>query len=204
MRIILACAAALALFLGLVSPADSTTVRRLDLDALVSSADVIVLGVAGAGETVTRGKRLFTRTPLTPERMLKGAVDGPLVIEAAGGRDGVIGQRVAGAVRFVEGEQAIVFLTRLPDGAYRVRGMAQGKLSVVPGVAGGRAIRDLSGLSLVTADGSPVTDVGSSIPLDDVLRELAVRIARDGAEPDGAAPDAPAVPSAPAAGEVAR
>ncbi len=202
MRIIMACAAALALFLGLTTPVDATTIRRLDLDTLVASADVIVLGVAGKGETVTRGKRFVTRTPLTPERIVKGALDGPLVVETAGGRSGVIGQRVAGVARFAEGEQAVVFLTRLPSGAYRVRGMAQGKLTVVPGVSGGRAVRDLSGLRLIGPDGAPVGDAAQTMPLDDFLRDLAVRLARDRVEPGVKPGDA--VPAAPADGEVAR
>lgn len=198
MRIILACAAALVLCVGLAPPADATSIRELDLDTLVETADVILLGTAGASESVTRGKRFVTRTPLTVERVVKGSAPGSVVVETAGGRSGNIGQRVSGTARFADGEQIIVFLTRLESGAYRVRGMSQGKLTVVPGLAGGRVLRDLGGLTLVGADGARAGSDGQAMPLDDFLVDLAVRVTR------AARLEAETLATPPAAGEVAR
>lgn len=192
MRFPWASVAALVLALGLAGPADATTMRALDLDALVGSADVIVFGTAGAGHTVARGKRFVTLTPLVPARVVKGEVSGEVVVETPGGRVGPIGQRVAGSARFAEGERVVVFLTRLEDGRYRVRGMAQGKLTVTEGEGGGRVARDLSGLELVGDGGAVIPADPDGATLDAFLGELARRVA----EPR------PARLPAPAQGEV--
>lgn len=194
---------ALAVALLCAVAAHATTMRKLDLDALVSTADVIALATAGPGESAAVGRRFVTRTPLIAERIIKGAVDGPIVVETPGGSIDGIGQRVAGSARFAEGEQVIVFLTRLDGDRYRVRGMAQGKLRVVPGVAGGRVVRDLSGLALVT-DGAPVEGAVDQLPLDGFLKDLAVRIARDAQPLDEPATVVPSVGAPTVAPEGAR
>lgn len=171
-------AAAAVVLVGLASSAHATSIRQLDLDALVGTADLIVLAVVGPSHSAAIGKRFVTRVELTPERVIKGAVEGPVVVETPGGTMGGIGQRVAGSARFVEGEQVIVFLTRLAEDRYRVRGMAQGKLTVVPGIGGGRVVRDLSGLSLVGDGGEPRAAGVDEMPLDDFVRDLAVRVVR--------------------------
>lgn len=196
MRYLAACA--VALFVGLAPPAGATSIRQLDLDTLVATADLILLGTAGEGQTITRKKRFVTLTPLVPERVVKGAADGSITVETFGGTQGVVGQKVAGTARFVDGEQVVVFLTRLESGHFRVRGMAQGKLTVVPGVAGGRAIRDLGGLRLVGADGATDGHDGQTVPLDVFLRDLAVRVVRD----RGTMPAAPSILTPGATGQV--
>lgn len=165
-------------------PAEATIMRQLDLDTLVSTADLIALATVGEQTAEKRGVRIVTRVELRPERVMKGAAEGPVMVEVMGGTVDGIGQKVAGTARFTAGEQVIVFLVRLPEGdGWRVRGMAQGKLSVVPGLGGGRVVRDLSGLRLVeTGPDGEVKGEGTaveSMPLDAFLRDLAVRIARD-------------------------
>lgn len=170
--------ALVAALVGVPPGAEATTMRKIDLDTLVATADVILLGTVGSSESVAVGARFWTRTTLVPERVVKGAVEGPVVVETAGGVVDGIGQRVAGSAQFTEGEQVVVFLARRPDGRLRVRGMAQGKLRVVPGLAGGRAVRDLSDLRLIADDGAEV-EAADVMPLDAFLKDLAVRVVRD-------------------------
>lgn len=190
--------AALALLLppaALVSadPAAAATVRRLDLAELVRQADLIVLATVQATAPARHGNRILTRATLVIETTLKGTPPDPLVVEVPGGVIGGIGQKVPGAARFEVGEQVIVFLGASDSpGHHAVIGMAQGKLRVVPGLDGGRLVRDLDGLSLVDVAPDGTLD-GAGAPTEVPLTRLVSEIARLRVEvTDGAA-----IPSAP-------
>lgn len=189
------------------APAAAATVRKLDLPELVRVADLIILATVQTTEAVRQGNRIITRATLIPETTLKGTAPTPLIVEVPGGVIGGIGQKVPGAARFEPGEHVIAFLGASDTpGYYAVVGMAQGKLRVVPGLDGGRLVRDLSGLSIVeiAPDGtlSDRVTTPDELPLTRLVAEVARLLPTDPAPTDPAptepAPTEPAKPTDPA------
>ncbi len=136
--------------------ARATTALAQSLEEMAEVADVVAIGTVEAAEPFFRGRRILTRVRVAPLGVLKGAAGDVLWIEAEGGEIDGLGQRVAGAARFVAGERIAVFLEAVPgrgEPVFRVVGMAQGKLRVEAGFGGAEVVRDdLVGLVLVAPD----------------------------------------------------
>jgi hypothetical protein len=71
---------------------------------------------------------------------LRGQANGPVVIDEIGGTGPQTSTWIAGTPRYRANEEVVVFLRRLPSGAYRTHGMAQGHFEVRHGVPGVEAV----------------------------------------------------------------
>jgi hypothetical protein len=124
---------------GLISvPASPSTVMKLTLSQLVKKSDAIVIGTIVAQESMVKGDLVYTRNTASIENTLSGTAAGTVDIVTLGGSRGDgISLFVFGEARFTVGERFIAFLT-LQNGAWRVLGMAQGKMRIEEDEASGR------------------------------------------------------------------
>ena len=115
----------------LAVPVRATTVKRLDLDGLVSTAETIVVGEVLGSETYwTLDRRvILTRHTILVDETLKGAVEETIEVTIVGGTIGDIVLYVAGMPAFTAGERTVLFLES--SSRYRtVVGLGQGKFRV--------------------------------------------------------------------------
>ena len=125
------CFSVLLLLLGSVFSIHATTVKRMDLDQLVSGAQEIVVGRVRDSETYWSGDGRFilTRHTIEVSETLKGVNDGSVEITTIGGTIGDLTLYVAGMPVFELGEETVVFVESA--GPYRtVVGLGQGKFSL--------------------------------------------------------------------------
>lgn len=148
---------------GVAALASATVVVHETLDDMARRVPTIVHGrvarsVAGWNDDKTR---IWTWTELVVTETLKGKHAPLVLVKQPGGEVGPIGQAVAGAATFREGEEVVLFLEPAPDepGAYRVSGLAAGKVAIVPWRGQPAAVRDLKGLAFAAPGGRMVEPV---------------------------------------------
>lgn len=175
---------AMALLLAL--PAGASSALREDLQSLAQGADAVVHGRVLAVTSRWNGDhtRILTDVDVEVVEALKGEPGPRVRITQPGGEVGGLGQHVAGLAAFRTGEEVVVFLGRRggTQGAYAVRGLAQGKFRVERGARGALAVPEAaSDLELVDpATGQP-TASGLRPQRLDALK-AAVRTALKGAK----------------------
>mgnify|MGYP006268513889 CR=1 FL=1 len=139
-------AAALASLL-LAGAAAAAVARPATVEQLSREADAVVQGrvVGMESRWAPDGRHIVTRVTVRVSRVLRGSAGAEVALEVPGGSVGGYGQRVDAAPSFQAGEEAVVFLRRIPGGRSLVHGMAQGKFRV----EGGEARPDLEGWAFV-------------------------------------------------------
>lgn len=183
---------ALALALVLPASALATTVLKMDLEALVGTADAIVVGQVVAQEAVVEEGKVFTVTTIRVDELLKGEsvvrrrADGSgsldevekapetLTIKQIGGRTDSLATYVAGMPSFEVGEEVVLFAERPKQlEHFVVTGLSQGKFHIAlgPDSATKVVVPRLGDVSLVErtqALSPPVSDeqVGTLRPVD--------------------------------------
>ncbi len=127
-------------FLGLTAlPAHATVMVEIPLEQLIGDSDAIVhatvLRTGTQLETFEGHLEPHTIAELRVSDWLKGAGGERLSIDEIGGTVNGSGSWIDGTPRYQDGEEVIVFLRRLPNGAYRTVGMEQGRFDVVHAVS---------------------------------------------------------------------
>ncbi|MCL2011777.1 MAG: hypothetical protein FWG75_03165 [Cystobacterineae bacterium] len=107
----------------------ATVLMALDLDTLTQRADLVMRAEVLSLEAKTRGSpgRILTDVELRMMECWKGSCPDVLTAFVAGGREGVVEQRMSGSAQFMPGEECVVFLKAQGRNRFRVLGMAQGK-----------------------------------------------------------------------------
>jgi hypothetical protein len=156
--------AALALtFAGLLlasGRAHSTTVLWLDDDALIDHADQIVHGevTSATSHWDPVSGRVYTAYTFRSFEVLKGAADqdGEVTFREWGGEIDGVRYLIPGAGRFRPGQEVLAFLGTVDPhtGVGFTAGLAQGKFSVERAGSRARAVRSLTSLVTVEADGA--------------------------------------------------
>ena len=122
------------LALASVAPRADAAMVEQTLQQLTAQADRIVQGsvLATASQWDASHSYIFTTVALRASEVIKGtiAVDSTVLVVVPGGEVGGVGYGVEHAPHFTRGEAAIVFLTDLGDGRFRVTGWEQGKFTV--------------------------------------------------------------------------
>jgi hypothetical protein len=141
--------------------AGATIAVKLDIDALSTTADTIVLGRVASKKARWEGQRIVTDYAVRVAMPVLGAADvgSTVTVQTLGGRVDDLAQVVHGTPGFVVGEDVLLFLqTVKPSSPLRVVGMAQGRFKVERDGAGDLwATQDLTGLGLakvVAVDGN--------------------------------------------------
>lgn len=156
----------LSLFFALLAGvASATVVVHETLDDMARRVPVVVRGTVArsvAGWDDER-RRIWTWTEVVVTDRLKGKVGRVVLVKQPGGEVDGLGQAVAGAAKFREGEDCLLFLDAAPDepGAYRVSGLAAGKVSFTQWKGQAAAIRDTEGLAFAAPAGKLVEPVRS-------------------------------------------
>lgn len=124
-------------FLGLAAlPAHATVMVEIPMEQLIGDAEVIVhatvLRTGTQLETFDGHLEPHTIAELAVLDVLKGGPVQRITIDEIGGTtaDGS-GSWVDGTPRYRDGEEVVVFLRRLPSGAFRTVGMEQGRFDVI-------------------------------------------------------------------------
>jgi len=159
-------ALALALVLLASPEVGATVVLRQTFEEMAADAHLVVRGVAlrSVARWDDRGRRIHTWTELRVTEVLKGEAGGTVLVREAGGVVGAVGQSVAGAAEFREGEQVLLFLVHPGDDPvnYVVSSMAMGKVKLGDaGLGRSRAWRDGRGMGLYEPRGGRVQLVDS-------------------------------------------
>ncbi|MBM4379215.1 MAG: hypothetical protein FJ086_07935 [Deltaproteobacteria bacterium] len=152
---------ALALAVFVTSRAEATVVLQQSFEEMTADAHLVVRGVAlrSASRWDDEGRRINTWTELRVTEVLKGSAGSTVLVRQAGGVVGGVGQSVAGAAEFREGEEVLLFLVHPGDDpkGYVVSSMAMGKVTLSPDAFGKpRAWRDGHGMGLYEPRGGKV------------------------------------------------
>ena len=119
--------------LAAIAPAGATTLRRMDLPELVSSADRIVHARA-IDKTVywdPTGTQIYTDTTFDVVAEAKGLGPSTLTVTLLGGRIDPAEMKEEGAPVFGLGEEVVLFTLQRPDGKNDLVGFTQGVMRVL-------------------------------------------------------------------------
>jgi len=167
----------LLLLAGLLTPARAAVVRHASVEDLAERAVLAVLGtVKGHRATMAPGRGvLWTRHRIRVEKTLIGPPTRKLTVRVAGGRFRRSVSEVRGTAELRDGDRVVLFLWKDDAGEFRILGMAQGAFRV--GEAD-TCTNSLQGLSLVDAEGRPVTARPLRLPLADLQRRVKAALVR--------------------------
>ncbi|MEQ1831712.1 MAG: hypothetical protein ABL977_01570 [Candidatus Eisenbacteria bacterium] len=138
----------------LAVPAHATRLLLLDTPTLAQRSQDIVVGRVLSTRSYwdDRHTRIFTEVVVSVDETLKGSTDanGTLTLTQLGGRVDGARYDVPGSPRFVNGEEALLFVYRGPTGRAQVNGMAQGKFDIITDAESGEKLvqRTLPGLAV--------------------------------------------------------
>ncbi len=177
------------LFLAAVAlpPLSATTVLPIADGALADQASVIAEGTViwagpatAPGHPATAAGRPSTEYRLRVERQVKGEVPGGVAVVRVPGGTAANGMRLKiwGAPEMRIGERALLFLVPNPDGSFGALHLTMGAFHELRSGAGRLAVRNLSEVYQVGAEGSsePVRDLGR---FSNWLADRAAGIERD-------------------------
>jgi len=149
--------------LGAAATCSASVVERMSVEDLSRGSDAIVSGrvVAVSSAWNEARTKIYTFSTVEVTEALKGEPARRIVVKELGGAVGDLAMEASGVARFALGEEVLVFLRRDPDGAYRTRGLAQGKMRLLRETETGRAYadRDLTGLTFAETFERGVTAV---------------------------------------------
>ena len=143
--------------LGIVAaPLFATTVPKMELAQLVTTADSIVQGHVDSVESRWEDKLAYTYVSITVDDPLKGDRRRTVLVRQLGGKIGALNLTVSGMPKFSAGDQVIVFLKSMRNGTFDVVGLNQGKYEIVDDYA----VANVSGLTLLDPKTGQLTDAG--------------------------------------------
>lgn len=101
-------------------------------DRLVKEADVVAVCKVTAATAEWEGpnSRIVTRVTMAVDEYLKGNAGSVITITAPGGEVDGVGEWYSHSPRFVKDEDVVVFAGRDARGDFRIKGGAEGKLSI--------------------------------------------------------------------------
>ncbi len=174
---------AVALALGLATPALATVMVEVPIDDMAFVADAIVVGrvdrVNVRLELSGPEPMPWTVSTIRVERFIHGSGGDEVKIEELGGDFQGTEVRVAGTPEYRAGERVLVFLRRDEAGRYRTYGMAQGKFTLRAAVDGPTlATRDLGDIAFARWGGGAmqVQDLDGPGPQTMAFDALVARI----------------------------
>ncbi len=120
------------LLLWLLPAASSLAAVALQqsVESLARASDAVVRGKVRRHAARWAGGRILTDVEVRVSEVWRGHGPARLTVTVPGGEVGPIGQIVAGAPSFRDGEDVALFLVRGPAGAYGVTGLGLGKFSL--------------------------------------------------------------------------
>lgn len=171
--------------------ADATIAVKLDIDALSTTSDTIVLGQVESKRSQWEGTRIVTDYTVKVTLPVAGAMNlgDKVSVRTLGGRVDDLAQRVYGTAGFAVGEDVLLFLETRAD-TKRVVGMAQGRFKIqrdADGVVW--AGQELNGLGLAEVVGTEGGKLATrmldhpeamKLSLSSLLQQIGVSLAKVG------------------------
>ena len=101
-------------------------------DALAKEAEVVAVGkvTAATAQWDQTKSRIVTRVTMAVGEYLKGGAGSVITVTAPGGEVDGVGEWYSHSARFVKDEDVVVFAGRDAKGDLRIRGGAEGKISI--------------------------------------------------------------------------
>lgn len=157
----------------LVNHVSATVLREVPIEELTTSADVIVVAIAGASRFIgATPDEVRTCTALTVLEQLKGLRTSTVEVCERGGVAGNgLTLHIEGTPQFEAGQSVLVFLSQRADGSFRTRGFSQGIFRITARNGERYAERDLSHVAFAEPSTSVVRE-GRAIPTTGTLRQL--------------------------------
>lgn len=154
----------------------ATTMLPLSIEELIDKSPLIITGEVVSIETYENQENgiIHREVAVIPNEVLKGEIspDIPIIVYVLGGTIGERAVFVPGSPEFEVGEKVLLFLMDHKDGKMWVRGLAQGKFTLIETPEGIKAVRDISDIYLVSRDGKEI-DLKSTYNLNE-LRNLII------------------------------
>lgn len=152
----------------------ATSIPRISFEQLTDASDVIASGRVTRSWTAwdSEHKYIWTHYTLSIAETVKGVHAATVEFAEPGGAVNGVTTTIAGSVRYAIGEDAVIFLSRMPNGYLRTTGWTQGKFSLdstgrLHGVALQTEMPDLktggSGTSLRSLDGMTLGELKTRI-----------------------------------------
>jgi len=130
---------------ALAVPAFASTVKKMDLQELVTVSDSVVQGTVESVETRWEAKSIYTYASIRVDEGIKGGPRRAVLVRQPGGKIGSLNLDAPGTPKFKVGDQVVVFLRDRKDGTFDVVGLSQGKYDVVDNFA----VTNVAGMTLV-------------------------------------------------------
>ncbi len=135
-----------------VGVANSSTVRPVPFDALVSTADTILVGevmnVRSEWETTRDGRAIITLVTFRVADVWKGSLGLVTQLEFLGGTIGQTSMVVSGVPQFAVGQRDVLFVGATVKTVSPIVGLMQGRMKIERDVNGVDRIRAFDGRSL--------------------------------------------------------
>jgi hypothetical protein len=151
--------------IGLLVPAQATTLRRATLQDLISSAQHIFVGQVVATDSRWADKKILTANTIAVSQVLKGAPGESFTLTTLGGRVGAIAQTVPSSPRLQAGQEVLIFAGRA-GGHNLIVYMHQGLFDVVT-EGGVKYVQANAG-----ALGLPAAGEDGLVPLDSFINAI--------------------------------
>jgi len=140
----------------LATPALATTVQKMELPQMVSTADSIVQGRVEAIEGRAENGMVYTYVSVVVDDPIKGDRRRTVLVRQLGGTAGGKTIWVSGMPQFKRGDEVIVFLRNRKDGTFDIVGLNQGKYEILNNYA----VANVSGVSVVDPKTGRMTEAG--------------------------------------------
>jgi hypothetical protein len=108
----------------------ATTLARLSLDQLAAGSDAVARVRFARAESHWENGTIWTVTTFDVVENLKGQLPAEIEVRLPGGRVGHLMSTVDGTPKFHPGNEAVVFLQRLPAGGFTVAGWVEGSFRI--------------------------------------------------------------------------
>ena len=133
------------LVLALATPLLATTIQKMELQQLVTTADSIVQGRVETVEARYEERMIYTYVSVMVDDPLKGDRRRTVLLRHMGGTIGAKTVWIPGMPQFKPSEHVIVFLRNRQDGTFDVIGLNQGKFDIVNDYA----VANVTGVSIL-------------------------------------------------------
>ncbi len=174
---------AITAFLMVPLVAGATMMIPLDLKALVTRADRVVLGSVLSEEShwTSSHDAIYTDSLVRIERVYKGSLKSgqTVTVRREGGSVDGIGMQVFGAARLPAGEEVVLFLEERAGAAWVV-GMSQGKWKVT--VEEGKKVvhADLSSIDFIQPGAPALAGTRALVDAERDIRAMKLQLDRSG------------------------
>jgi len=161
----------------------ATTLARLSLDQLAEASDAVARVRCAGAESRWENGSIWTETTFRVVEALKGNLPDEIAVRLPGGRVGHLTASVDGVPRFNSGEEAFVFLEKLPTGGFTLAGWVEGTFRIArdPRTRNEIVTQDSSAFAVFDAVSRTFRTEGiRRMPTDEFRARITAAIARGG------------------------